>query len=365
MVARQRKAHRKSREGCTQCKCNEAHPQCLQCKRAGVPCSFSSPSLLARPINEDSVADLELLENWHRNPVTADFSDDARQFQYDFVRLGFSHHYLLNSILALSALQLFSGDPSQPKWYARAVAHQQAAMTRARPHLQSLDETQRRALLGFSAFTSLYTVSEPLLRPLRVRSLQDTGFDPVKELLYSFQFGRSTTAFVRQNLSSLVHSDAWVLAKFSCAERGDLHGLEARFPQLRELRACIGRHCQGVQQSACLHAVETLFHGIRELLDRPGNSGQVKIISGWGVGVHGGFLDMCTERHPVALVILAHFAVLMSLAKGLWHLRDWPSVLLEHIRGRLGKEWEDIFEWPRGMIFAPAILPSETKAIIL
>ncbi|KAH7230780.1 hypothetical protein B0J15DRAFT_456197 [Fusarium solani] len=69
-MIRRRKVHRKSREGYVQCKerhtkCNEVHPQCLQYKRANILCSFSSPTLTMTPLNEDSLANLELLEHWH------------------------------------------------------------------------------------------------------------------------------------------------------------------------------------------------------------------------------------------------------------------------------------------------------------
>lgn len=123
-------------------------------------------------------------------------SDTTRHLRCGLVRLGFSHHCLLNSILGFTAPQLYSEDRSRSKWYARAVAHQQAAITRARPYFQSLDQTQHRAMLGFSAFTSIYTVAEPLLRPARVRSLQ-AQFDPVEELLQALYFSRSTMVFVR------------------------------------------------------------------------------------------------------------------------------------------------------------------------
>jgi hypothetical protein len=127
-------------------------------------------------------------------------TETTKQLQYDLVRLGFSHHNLLNSILGLTALQLYSEDPSQSKWYARAVAHQQAAITRARPHFESPCQTQQQALLGFSAFTSMYAVAEPIHRHPRVRSL--APFDPIEELLNALRFSRSTMGFVQQKLST-------------------------------------------------------------------------------------------------------------------------------------------------------------------
>ncbi|KAM6529402.1 hypothetical protein FALCPG4_007537 [Fusarium falciforme] len=352
---RRRKAHRKSREGCIQCKerhakCNEVHPQCLHCERANILCSFSAPSLTTTPLNEDSLADLELLEHWHRHSITGDMSETSRHLQYDLVRLGFSHHYLLNSILGLTALQLYSEDQSQPRWYARAVAHQQAAITRARSHLQSLDQTQHRALLGFSAFTSMYTVAEPLLRPVHIRSLQ-AQFDPVEELLQVLQFSRSTRVFVQQNFPPQVISESWLLNKFDANEQEIPQDLEIRFPQFASLRGCIERRCEGTEREACFHAVELLFRCIAMLSDNPGDPEPTKVIWGWGLEVYQAFLDLCSARHAVALVILAHYPVLMSFYKQHWCLRNWPSGLVAHIKEVLGDEWEDALKWPSEFIF--------------
>ncbi|KAK6717106.1 hypothetical protein SNK05_000306 [Fusarium graminearum] len=360
-MIRRRKVHRKSREGCIQCKerhakCNEVHPQCFQCERANILCSFSSPILTKTPLNEDSLADLELLEHWHRHPITGDLSETTKQIQYGLVRLGFSHHYLLNSILGLTALQLYSEDQSQSKWYARAVAHQQAAITRARPHFESQDQTHQQALLGFTAFTSMYAVAEPVFRPPKVRSL--ATFDPVEELLKALQFSRCTLMFVQQNFAPIVVSKSWLFTKFVANHQNTQQDLEVRYPQLASLREQIDRSCVGEQKTACLHAVKVLFRRIAMLSDNVGDPEPGKIIWGWGLEVYQVFLDLCSARHPVALVILAHFTVLMSFYKEHWCLRDWPSSLLRYIKQDLGEEWEEAMEWPTNVIFgSEALLP--------
>lgn len=306
------------------------------------------------PLNDDSLADLELLEHWHRYPVTGDMSETTKHLQYDLVRLGFSHHYLLNSILGLTALELYSKDQSQSKWYARAVAHQQAAITRARPHFESFDQAQHQALLGFSAFTSMYAIAEPVFRPARVRSL--AHFDPIEELLRALHFSRSTLEFVQQNFPPLVVAESWLLTKFAANYRDTRQDLEIRYPQLSSLRGCIERECAEEQKSACLHAAKVLFRRIATLADNRGDPEPGKVIWGWGLEVNHTFLDLCSARHPVALVILAHFTVLMSFYTEHWCLRDWPCGLLGYITGVLGDEWQDALKWPSDLIFGSETL---------
>ncbi|WQF90143.1 Putative zn(2)Cys(6) fungal-type DNA-binding domain-containing protein [Colletotrichum destructivum] len=360
-VNRRRKPHSKSRGGCLQCKerhakCNEVHPRCRQCDRANIPCSFSSSSLTAVPLNEDSLADLELLEHWHRHPIVGDHTNTARRLFSDFVRLGFSHHYVLNSILGLTALHLYSEDKSQSKWYARAVAHHQAAISRAKPHFQSLHETNSQALLGFSAFMSMYAVAEPFLRPSRVLALQTTKFDPLEELLRAYQFTRSATAFVRQNFNPATISQSWLLTTFEVRFRSELLDLETTFPRIRPLLACIERRSEGNLRAACFSAISQISRRITALLDRPDDPEMPKIIWSWGLEANQLFLDMCSARQPVALVTLAHFTILMSLHRDHWGLRGWPEGLLRHIKGLLGDEWECAVQWPCDVVFGSEVV---------
>ncbi|KAG7140459.1 Sterol uptake control protein 2 like [Verticillium longisporum] len=355
-IVRRRKAHSKSREGCLQCKerhakCNEVHPQCGPCHRADMSCSYSAPSLSITPLNEDSVADLELLEQWHRRQITGHLSDSARSLESSLVRLGFSHHYLLNSILALTALELYSEDQSRFKWYARAVAHQQTALSRVKPHFKSPEATDQQALLGFSAFTSMYAVAEPFMRPHQLRAFQPAQFDPVDELLRAFHFGRCTTSFVQQSFPPALVTESWLLLP-SMTRQGDaFQGPSAKFPQFQPLVDRVRHLSDHSQEMACLSSISQLIGRIATLVDNPTEPEKGKVIWGWGLEVHQDFLDMCSARHSVALAVLAHLAVLMTFYREHWCLRSWPTGLLSHVKGVLGDEWKDVIQWPCDVVF--------------
>ena len=276
---------------------------------------------------------------------------------HDTVRLGFSHHYLLNSILALAALQLFDEDRSQTRWYARALAHREAAITRASPHLQRLEEPQHTALLNFSLYTSLYTLAEPLLRPTS-SSRGQSGLDPLTELLQAIRLGRCSTVLARQHLSSAVGSDPHLVAKYQPRRIEAVEGLEERFPQLARLREFTERQCAGRERAVCLDAADSLFVGISRLVDNPDDPTQMQAIWGWASNVDQAFLDMCSAQNTAALVVFAHFAVLMSLGKGNWYIQGWPVVLLGQIRGLLGDGSDDAIRWPGDVVFGNApVLP--------
>lgn len=363
--SRQRRAHNKSRAGCAQCKekhirCDELHPQCLNCQRLGVYCSFSGPTLTIMPMNEDSLADFELLDYWYRHPALPGSLERDRELRHAYISLGLSYPYLLNSILALMSLRRFDENRSCTRWYARAVAHQQAAISRSRPHFHRLDSSHHKAILAFSTFTSLYAVAEPLHRPTSFYH-DCPEFDPVEDFVHAVQLSRGSAAFVQQHLPSVIASDAFMAEKYSSSQLEIACDLEAHFPQLLTLRSAMqGMYENYEHETACLDAIERLFTCMKLLFD-DGNSGSNKhimVIFTWVKEVDSIFWDMCSVRHPVALVILGHFAALMSLNQDFWLLQGWPSVLLRYIQGRVkGYHWGDLLQWPAEIVLRSSRLP--------
>ena len=331
--------------------CNEVHPQCLNCERHEIACSFSAPSLTTTPLHDDSFADLELLDHWHRwRSTSANALLPSRESENDAIRLGFSHHYLLNSILAFAALQLFNEDRSQTRWYVRAVAHRQAAIARARPHLQNLQELQHLALLNFSFYTSIYALAEPLVRAPTTGCLH-SAFDPVKELLQAIRLGRSSAVFVQQHLASAVSSNQAFVGKYGTGPLKAVQGLEFAFPQLVSLQRFIESQCEGWERSVCLRAAELLSASFACLVKNPDGSAQTRATWGWASHVDSAYLDLCFAQNTVALVIFAHFAALLSLSRGSWYLRSWPPLLLRHIRSLLKDGLEESIRWPEETVF--------------
>lgn len=195
----------------------------------------------------------------------------------------------------------------------------------------------------------MYAVAEPTLRPVRPGG-EPAAFEAVDELVRAIRLGRSATAFVLDRLATPPWQDSMVVKKFSPIQYQPVANLEQRFPQLSSLRDLVDSHCESQQKQACLHALDTLFNSITFLTDNPGDTQQMGLIWGWGNSVDPVFLDMCSARHPVALVILAHYGVLMNLNAGLWHLRAWPAALLEHIESIVNEDWRGSLDWPSQMI---------------
>jgi len=61
-------------------------------------------------------------------------------------------------------------------------------------------------------------------------------------------------------------------------------------------------------------------------------------------------MDMFEAQDGVGLVMLAHYAALMSMRTNYWYFQRWPRLLLESIAELLAPEWHQHISWPRNMI---------------
>ena len=103
------------------------------------------------------------------------------------IQIGFAFPYVLHSILSLSALQLFSEQPSRTEFLDRACTHQNSALALVRPHLLDINKRNVEAVVKFSAITSVIAVAQPLYQhPYRVCRRND----PIDDMLNSFHMTR-------------------------------------------------------------------------------------------------------------------------------------------------------------------------------
>lgn len=66
----------------------------------------------------------------------------------------------------------------------------------------------------------------------------------------------------------------------------------------------------------------------------------------WPGSISQDFMELIYERNPRALVILAHYCVLLKKVDHVWYLRGLGQGLLENIWEALGEEWRPWIQWP-------------------
>lgn len=81
-----------------------------------------------------------------------------------------------------------------------------------------------------------------------------------------------------------------------------------------------------------------------------GNKFRMPVALAWPIFISPEFLDLIRQQQAEALVILAHYAVLLHSGRDLWMLGDGGQFLIVSICGRLGSKWERWLKFPKGAL---------------
>lgn len=304
-----------------------------------------------QPDRAVDIADLELYTQFIQGSAQA-FGIDIRSGNNEFAQftaLALQKTYLLHSLLAVSALQLYLAQPSRRELLVRAAYLQSTALEQAKPHLtSSLHKDETIAILFFSSWTAIYSLAEGAIT-LTDGSEADSNL--IGKLLHSFQLMRGTALLLRPHWQFLASSWAGPVFR-SSVDAGSGDGttsadLSGTWPEYRALRALTFGMENSEQRTACLQAIDELARSL-DALSRSGEPRvRTRMILTWGVSIEPTFEAMLLESKPVALVILASYAVLLHRGREEWWIVNWPELLLEHIDSQLGPEWSELLAWPR------------------
>lgn len=201
------------------------------------------------------------------------------------------------------------------------------------------------AVFNFSCFNSLFSFAEP---PLRPHGEESGPRDYIGDLLDSFRMCRGIRAIIAKDHNVLAEKGAINNPAWSYDEKSVESTLAERFPQMSPLEVLVMQHIEDEdQKSATLSAVRRLFVAMGVLDDTPADHSSVSLTQRWAISSEKTFIDLCDSRHPVALVILTHYALLVNKRRNIWFLRRWPQLIMQSVRQELQEpHWIQYLEWP-------------------
>ena len=279
-----------------------------------------------------------------------DFNSESEQFT-QITKLAFRSQYLLHIMLAISALHLYDQDNGRRDLLTRASYLSSTALTLAKPFYNALSEEESIGMLFFSGFISTYSLAEGSLTPLQ------SPESIVERLLQSFHLVRGITLLLAPHWQYLANSWAGPILKTNI-EAGTASPISQTPPGMsgspnehyRAVRALAHGLDNSEQRQACLKAHEDVFkymHILRGANDRTTSN---RLIMTWANDVQPPFEELVRQNKPVALVILAEYAVLIRYGADLWWVRKWPDLLMEYIGRQLGEDFDEFLAWPRDQI---------------
>ena len=299
----------------------------------GVSSSLKTVSILSQ-------LDLELLHNYTTTTCFSLSNDPSKQqiWQVAVPREAASHDFLLHALLAISAMNLCYVNPTKRHLYERAaVNHRNLALIKSIPALNEVTADNCHALFAMSSIISVLcfvlpygaqwiTLSDPVNDIVSVSQL----ICGVKTVLHS---AREWIAL--GSLGGLLNYiwDSTTLAlpeeaRIAFENLFDMNKRETRDGSIRDL---YNATIQDLKHAFEIHTV---------VMGEPG------LVFTWLLVVHASYVAQLEKKEPMALVILAHYAVLLHTSNRQWWLEGRGARLVHVICQLLPPEWLSAIDWP-------------------
>ncbi|KAL5051086.1 hypothetical protein BDW71DRAFT_172251 [Aspergillus fruticulosus] len=402
-----RRSHRKSRNGCDQCKkrrikCDEGRP-CVNCSRRGMACTFENRSSATPPNGQNDwgvLSDIggRLLATYGDAPAPQSPSQDpfrvfnnrlserawfpqewtaqdpelmhhytlytsktfARRpqmqetWQTTIPEIAYSHEFLMHGLLGLSALHLAYLKPERYSHYlAGAGFHMSLGLRSYRRLILSPSSDNCHALFCFSSLVMVYIYASP------TDSTEANTANGLASILELLALCRGTLVllpyFDRIRQSPLKHL---FLREFKADPRTELTHITARASHhfkdlpalLNNLHSLITTEIPTpAERTTFLHALDRLRATFTCLAstEKPLECGMLYM---WPLSVEEQFFEFLRERHPVALVLLAFYCAQLHAFEDYWFVGKQGAVWLEHVEAALEPRFSDWLAWPRGVL---------------
>ncbi|KAJ9134135.1 hypothetical protein NKR23_g10366 [Pleurostoma richardsiae] len=304
-----------------------------------------------------SVRDLELLHHFlvHTSSSLADDYEAQVLWQVTVPKLGFSHSFLLHNLLALSALHLATMDPERRDSHiARAEFHHIEGLRGLTTMMACLDG-ENAGIVGLSASLVCFYSFGVRPRPGEYLVFSEDGGEPEW-----FSFLRGVRS-VNQS-AELLGSPGPTPANDDKGRRSPpvtLSSLPLRQPAYEEpmerLREFV---LDGTASSdedeiqtyiAAVDSMASTFASVylpREALSSSASKPFSHLIFAWLYLMSDSLACYMRERRPTALIILAHYAVLLKETECFWFMDGWAAHIVAGVAHDLPDEYKPLLDWP-------------------
>ena len=302
----------------------------------------SLSSALAAPSNLHlkDLADLELFHHF-RTAVSFSLSSIAPKqqvWQFPVSREALKFEFLMHAILALAAANLMSLHCDQRQFYEKiAKTHQNIAFQSSLPYFQDITPTNCHALFAFS------NIVAPLTSAFIHGSISTLRSDSLDMILDFFSLLRGIQILLRcapdwiteGPLAELVNHD------WNPPQRPLPVDVKAAFQSLDLQNEEISTDSEDPQLYASpIRLLKKAFQTYQIIAEEPG------MVLIWPIVVPESYIAAIKRREPFALVILAHFSVLLHGVHNCWWLEGRGAGLIETIARVLPSEWLPSIQWP-------------------
>ncbi|PNH64108.1 hypothetical protein VD0001_g8950 [Verticillium dahliae] len=293
---------------------------------------------LVPPLNDMNLGGRELELMHHYSVNTADtlaIRDDVRHiWRHVIPEEGDRHAFIMDGMLAISALHKSLLVPSMRQDYLTLAAHYQSSGLKGyTPQLPDVNIKNWIPVFCFAALTVIYVSLLP------VRCENHVLPEPMPSMLELFAVTRSMQSFLEPYLENLVttpfaplfHGTQGNFSNEMAGSRSSYTVLDQAcipkdaFTALSRLRAVLAKHAPAAARKDYLDAVAALER-TAALVAAAGMHVDPGMVFIWAYEVSGRVLADLRGRAPAALLLLAHYCVFLRvMERRIWYFRGWGS----------------------------------------
>ncbi|RMD43481.1 hypothetical protein DV735_g1631, partial [Chaetothyriales sp. CBS 134920] len=312
---------------------------------------FDAPDLVSvRKTTDLAISDLKLLHHYttHIAPELASprRPESLVMWQVHCVQLGFKYDFLLRGLLAVAAFEMCQSHPDQRAEYEVIASHHQSlALASYRETLQDVNASNCHAVFAFACVLIVMAfASSPKEQPSDFNS----------DVLHWFHLLRGANMVLNMHADNIRSSFLKPLITEMDTVKTTPTYTIPNTDRISDLfRICrLSNHEREVAQTYTLSIHSLLSTFTQVSICRNSNESPVLASFVWPITLPPHFLDLLGEKQPEALVILAHYCVVIYWGErdNTWFLRGWASYMLETIKRSIPGSWLEHLKWPDEMI---------------
>ena len=254
------------------------------------------------------------------------------------VDCGLSTPYLMHEMLAIAALHISILNPGEEHFRRRqATELQQAALRQFDYSNFEVTEASCVPMFLFSSFLGIHMLCDTL----RYRDEDLNKF--LDSFTHWLKLHRGVRSITNKSWHLLQRTE---LAPFLKTGEAVAASVGQNGQECSRLRALI--HSSELTTSSKEVYDEAIEH-LQSLFDSQGIMGpedSVQTVFHWPIIVSAQYAVLLSQRRPEALVLLAHYAMLLHVHRWLWVIGDGGEFLIRSISESLGSPWASWLEFP-------------------
>jgi Fungal specific transcription factor domain len=263
----------------------------------------------------------------------------------DFVtNQALEYDFLLHALFAVSAFHLAATEAEDRQIHKDlGMEHHSLSISLAQPALKDINTNNCHALFAFSCFTAIVSFATPHLTTPK-------ALDPLKEVIDGFLLWRGISAVVESCFEAIAQGPMGTLFYLPDHKRPDhlAEDMKQSLQVLEERKDALDADDTAKQGYA--GAIGQLYILFASCTGSHEEFNSETAVFGWPILVPREFIDTLWKSEPMALAILAHYAVMLHRISHAWWAASWGLALVEAVDDQLDESWEPCLRWPRQQV---------------